>query len=141
MVKAAERWAKKQIERARVAGPEYEEGVKAPERDPIKAAIAANEKRVANLQRSITDRTWEKTMGKLTMADWQEPTLAKGVARFPAGVEAAEKKITNFVTKFRPLLDGIQSRVRAMPQATDAQREARVLENLRSLKKAKGAWR
>jgi len=140
MVKAAERWVKKQIERARVATEDYKEGVQNPERDPIKAALDANEKRIKKLQESIAKKTWESKMSKLTLADWQEPTLKKGVDRFGPGVEAAEEKIRKFVSSWRPKLEAIQNAVRAMPDVTDADREKRMLENLRRLKAAKGTW-
>jgi len=141
MVKAVARWVEKQIGRATIAGPEYEAGIKAPQRNPIEAALAANAKRIARLKDSIEKKTWETTMGKLTLKDWQDPALAKGVERFPRGVELAKPKIERFVTKWQPILSGIQDEVRAMPEETDAQREARMLKNLRALKKAKGTWR
>jgi len=141
MVKAAARWAKKQIERATIAGPEYEEGIKAPERNPIEAALAANDKRIANLKQSIEEKTWEKVMRTITIEDWRRGALEKGVPRFPDGIEKAKPKIEAFVSKWQPILAGIQESIRAMPEATDAQREARLLANLRALKKAKGTWR
>jgi len=140
LVKKLERWVRKQIERAAVAGPEYEEGVKDPERNPIEAALAANEKRIAKLRESIEKKTWEAKMAKLTIEDWRKPTLEKGVRRFPEGIRVAEPKIRDFVSKWRPILEGIQAAVRAMPDVTDADREARMLENLRRLKEAKGTW-
>jgi len=141
LVKAPERWVAKQIARVEVSEPEYRAGVSAPDRDPIKAALAANDKRIARLRESIEKKTWEEVMGKLTLADWQRPTLEKGAARFVPGVRFAEPKIRDFVTKWQPILSSIQEAIRAMPEVTDADREKRMIENLRRLKAAKGTWR
>ena len=141
MVKAIDRIVPKQIERAQAAAPDYKAGVMAPARDPIAAARAANAKRIANLQKSLTNKTWENTMAKLTMADWQGPASTKGADRFGPGVAAAEAKIRAFWSKWHPILSGVQTAVRAMPETTDSQREARMLANLRGLKAKKGTWR
>ncbi|MHA2064613.1 MAG: hypothetical protein ACXABY_09560 [Candidatus Thorarchaeota archaeon] len=134
-------WTDKLISRASVATEDYKAGIADPDRDPILAALEANKKRIANLQKSIADKTWEKTMGKLSQADWQKGAEDKGVDRYGPGVEKSRAKIADFVNKFRPQLEGIQRSVRSMPQETDSQREARMLANLRALKKAKGSWR
>jgi len=141
MVKKAERWNKKQIDRAAVAEDEYKAGIADPDRNPIDAALAAAEKRTARVKESLEKKTWEAAMKKLTIEDWRKPALAKGPARFIEGVKFAEPKIRDFVAKWRPILEEIQAAVRAMPEVTDADREKRMIENLRRLKKAKGTWK
>jgi mevalonate kinase len=138
MVVPADRWVKKQVERARVATDEYKLGVANPDRDPIKAALDANAKRIAKLQDSIAKKTWETKMSKLTIEDWRTPASTKGADRFASGVESARPKIEKFVTSWQPKLAAIQAAVRALPEVTDADREKRMIENLRRLKAAKG---
>lgn len=141
MVKDPTRWADKQLARVKVSGDDYRKGVESPAKNPITEALRKNEKRIANLQKSIREKTWEKTMAKLTLEDWKKPTLELGAERFIRGVEANEQKIRDFVNKFQPMLVSHVATIEAMPDTTDSDREARVLANLRGLKKLKGKWR
>lgn len=141
MVKKSEDWLDKQLARVRVSTEDYKKGIMAPERDPIAAALAANDKRKEGIRRSLEDETWEKTMRTLTKEDWSKPALTLGAARFVPGVEAKKDKINKFITAWRPILEGVQADVRAMPEVTDADREGRMLENLRAMKTKKGTWR
>jgi len=140
MVKPIERIVPKLIESARVADKDYRWGVEHPERNPIEAALAANDKRIARIKESLDKKTWEKKMEKLTIEDWRKPALEKGVGRFPEGIEVARPKIDKFWRGWHPILSGIQSAVRALPEITDADREKRMIENLRRLKAAKATW-
>jgi len=140
MVKAATAWVDKQLARVRVAGDDYKKGVEAPERNPIEAALAANDKRINKLKESIEKKTWENRMKKVTIEDWKKKASTIGADRFIPGVEANVDKISSFVNAFQPKLSSLQASVRAMPEATDVQRESRMLANLRGLKKLKGAW-
>jgi len=141
MVKKAEDWLDKQLARVRVSTEDYKKGIMAPERDPIAAALAANDKRKEGIRRSLEDEPWEKTMKTLTKEDWAKPALTLGAARFVPGVEAKKDKINKFISSWRPILEGVQSDIRAMPEVTDADREGRMLENVRKMKAKKGAWR
>jgi len=138
MVKAAERWVSKQIARAAVATEDFKAGVEAPDRDPIKAALDASAKRAAKVRESLEKKTWEAAMRKVSVDEWKKATLEKGADRFARGIEFAEPKIRKFVAAFQPKLQEIQNAVRALPDVTDADREKRMLENLRRLKALKG---
>jgi hypothetical protein len=139
-VKNIDRWVAKQIERASAATEDFREGVRNCDVDPPRLALAANDKRIQKLKESITKKTWENSMSKVTKQDWLEPTLAKA-DRFSDGVSKAEPKIRRFVQGFRPHLEQIQKAVQTMPDITEQQREQRMLENLRRLRQAKGKWR
>jgi hypothetical protein len=57
------------------------------------------------------------------------------------GVTKREKKVDKFVRAWQPVLSDHVSTIDALPDVTDADRENRMLENLRGLKTKKGAWR
>jgi len=140
MVKNAKDWADKQLARVRVSGDDYKKGVLNPDRPCIASAKAANAKRIANTKKALEEKRWEKAMEKVSEDDWQRKASSIGADRFIPGVEANVDKINKFITGFQPKLQTLQNSVRAMPEETDAQREARVLANLRGLKKLKGSW-
>jgi len=141
MVKSAERWKKRWHEKATAAVEDFREGVLAPERNPIEEALKKYEKWKSNLLAAIKEDRWKKTMAKIPMEEWQTFASTIGADRYSGGIEAKKEKQANFVDKWRPHLEAIQKDVRALPDVTDLEREKRMLENLRRLKKAKGIWR
>lgn len=141
MVRDAGSIAGKQVRRAVAATDDFSAGVSAPEKNPIAAAIAKNDKRIAKLQESIKNRTWETAMGKITQDDWQRKTAGLGARRYAEGVQENADKVNKFWTGWQPKLQAAQTAVNAMPDATDANREAKMVENVRKLKAAKGTWR
>jgi len=140
MVKSPEKWVEKQLARVRVAGEDYRSGVEAVTVNPAERALAANAKRVAKLQDSIAKKTWEKKMAKVTLDDWKRKASTVGADRFISGVEANVDKIEAFVRSFQPKLESLSSSVKAMPETTEAERDARVLAMIRGLRKLKGTW-
>ena len=135
-----DRIVRKQIERTEGAIEDFKDGVRDCKVDPIAEALKKNDKRKAKLMESFTKKTWENTMSKLNKSDWQNPTLAKA-DNLATGIRASEGKIRNFHTKFEPIRRNIQDAVRAMPDTTESQRDARVIENLKRMRAAKGIWR
>lgn len=139
-VKSPERWLDKQLARVRVAGDDFRAGVEAVTVNPAEKALAANAKRVAKLQESIAKKTWETRMAKVSLDDWKRKAAGIGADRFIPGVEANIDKIEAFIRAFQPKLESLTSSVKAMPDTTDAERDARVLAMVRGLRKLKGTW-
>lgn len=112
-------------------------GVQNPDRNPIQAALAANQKRLNRLEEAKAKQTWEKKMAKLTISDWQEPALTVGADRYVTGIRRSAGKRSAFWQQQVPKLETLKSSIRAMPDATEADREKRMLENLRKMKGTK----
>jgi len=126
-VKSADRWAKQQITNATAAGDDWLDGVKNPSRNPIEAALAANDKRIDRLQESIKNKKWEKNLGKATQADIIEVATKLGTGAYTNGVSARETKITKRVGELQPLVQSVSDTIQNMPDKTDADREKRLI--------------
>jgi len=137
MVKPVDRWVKKQIERVSVAGDDYKAGVEAVTEAPTVKAAEKKDKYLAGVQAKVD--FWEKRLRRVSLDEWKRATIEKA-DRFSDGVAKAEEKIRAFVSAWQPILAEIQRAVRAMPDKTDADREKRMIENVRRLKRAKGTW-
>ncbi len=137
MVKSIERWVKKQIERVSVAGDEFKAGIESVTEAPTLKAVEKKDKWLNNIKKSAD--FWEKRLRAVSLDEWKKRTLDKA-DRFSDGVAKAEDKIRKFVSNWQPILKSIQEAVRSLPDTTDADREKRMIENLRRLKKAKGTW-
>jgi len=141
LVKPAERWKKRWAEKAMAAAADYREGVLAPERNPIEEAIKKTAKYYAALEAAKAAKRWETNLGKVTLTEWQEKASTIGADRYPGGIDANRDKQAKFVDKFRPLLEGAQSAVLAMPDVTPADRDRRAIEMIHRLRELKGKWR
>lgn len=133
--------AKKMVENASRSTDSYKQGVLNPKRGPATAALAASEKRAEAVRKAETDRTWEKAMATVPDSYVSQRAAEVGAPRYASGVTAAKPKIENFWRKFHPILEGIEAEVQGMPDVSDSDREARMIANLRAMKKAKGTWR
>jgi hypothetical protein len=141
-LKSPDEWIAKQIGNLKAVGQaNYIKGISSPRRDPIQAGIAAEQKYANNLRKAIDEQRRAKALSATNMQTWYKYAVEIGAPRLVEGVVKREEKVRNFVTKWHPLLAAHVEKIRSMPDATDADREARMLENLRGLKSLKGAWR
>lgn len=126
-VKSPDRWAKQMIENASKAGDDWLDGVKNPSRNPIEAAIAAEDKWKDRLEAAIKSGKWKKNLGKVTHAELVEVAEAVGASGYQNGVAARENKIKKRVAELHPLVQAVSDTIQGMPNKTDADREKRLL--------------
>jgi len=125
-VKDATRWASQQIDNAKKAADDWLSGVKNPSRNPIEAALAANDKRIDRLTESIKNKKWEKNLSKATLADITTVCDKLGSGVYSSGVDARTAKIQKRVGELQPLAQDVSNTIQAMPDKTDADREKRL---------------
>lgn len=132
-------WKEKQIGNLKAVGAKnYEMRVKSPRRDPIEAGKAAEEKYAEAMRKVIDEKRRLRGLEKTNSDEWLNYTLNIGKERLVDGVVKREAKVAEFVRAWQPLLVDHLSKIDAMPDVTDADREARMIENLRGLKALKG---
>jgi len=125
-VKDPTRWAAQQIKNAKDAADDWLDGVKNPSRNPIEAALAANDKRIDRLNESIKNKKWEKNLGKVSPSDIIDVATKLGSAVYSSGVSARETKINKRVAELQPLVQSVSDTIQSMPDKTDADREKRL---------------
>lgn len=139
-VKDPTRWAAQQIKNAKDAADDWLDGVKNPSRNPIEAALAANDKRLDRLKASIDAKKWEKNLAKVSPTDIIDVATKLGSGVYSSGVEARTAKINKRVGEIQPLVQSVSDAIQALPDKTDADREKR-LTTARKLMIAVGAKR
>ena len=132
-------WVEKQIRTLQAVGEtNYREGITRPKRDPIKAGIEAqgayeNAMRdPAVLARRVTG------LQGTNMEEWAALAERVGAARLVAGVVERRFKVERAVGKLHGRLQQHLQRIDALPNVTDADRERRMIENLKGLRAMKG---
>jgi len=94
------------VQRAGVAGADYERGATQPRRSWAQAAAAAAGNFAAGVQAAIAGNRYGKGVTKAGDAKFQRGVAQKGVARYPAGVAAAQG---DYEQGFAPFLQALQS--------------------------------
>lgn len=126
-------WAAKQVRNAANAASDWLKNVKRPRRDPIKAAIAAGPKRAEKVRESLEQKKWEKAMAKVDEDIMMEVIDAVGAEGFRRGVESRKAKVAARAKELQPMVSALKKEIEAMPDVTDADREARLLAARRGM--------
>jgi len=109
--------------------------------NPMKLAASKDRKAIAKLRQVFESGTWRSIMESIPIDLYKEIVSKVSATAYDTAVTAKAPKYDMFASKWAPLLASHIAKIRSMPDETDSQREARMLENLRGLKKLKGAWR
>ena len=116
----------------------YLTGIASPKADPIARGIATEGKFADAMRKAIDTEARKKGLQKTDMADWYKYAHDLGADKLVDGVTKREDKVSEFVSTFQPLLSSHLAKIDALAEVTDADRENRMLENLRGLKALKG---
>jgi len=132
-------WAKRQIDTLKSVGEaNYAIGIAHPHKDPIAAGIAAEGKYANAMKKVVDEKRRAEGLSDVSMAEWYGYANAIGKGRLVEGVDKRSAKVSKFVTAYQPLLVDHVSKLDAMAEATDKEREDKMLANLRGLKALKG---
>jgi len=134
-IKSADKWATEQIDGAKNNAEKWKTNIATPSRDPIKSAIDAEDKWKNNLTKAMNSGKWERNLGKKTLADITATVNALGSTVFSQGVAARETKIRSKVGELQPKIQAVSNAIQALPNATEGDRDNRVLQNVKLMRK------
>lgn len=138
-VPSPEEWVSKQIRTLEAVGEQnYRAGITRPRKNPIQAGIEAQGKYEAKMRDPAVLARRKTALEKTNMDEWAAMAERIGAGRLVAGVTERRYKVERFVAAYVPKLATHLREIDALPAITDADRERRMLENLRGLKKLKG---
>lgn len=109
-----EKWARN----LKSAVPDIQSGVGRVTEAPGKKAAAKADKMLANLTKSVQDGTWASRVGSITLEEWKDAMLNKGIGRIAAGVDGASAKVEDFFDQLFAYQAGIQAKLKTMPDLT-----------------------
>ncbi|MCD6434719.1 MAG: hypothetical protein J7L14_03830 [Candidatus Diapherotrites archaeon] len=131
-------WVKRMLSSLSAVGEaNYKDGITHPRKPIIESSVAAEGRYKAVMRKVIEEERRKKGLQGLT--DNDVATYAVLFApRLVEGVKTREPKVRDRIQKWHPILSEIVQKIDQMPNTTDAEREQRMLANLRALKAAKG---
>ena len=131
-------WVDKQIAGVESVGAaNYSAGVTRPKRDPIKAGIDAQPAYEAAMRNPAVLARRVRGLQKTSIDIWAVQCETIGAARLVEGVTSRRPKIERAVGELHRRMLTHLSRIDAMPNVTPADRERRMVENLKGLRAMK----
>lgn len=132
-VKSAKDWSEKQIKNAKAAGTNWKKAVLSPRKNPVEAAIAANEKRKQKLAKAEEEERWLKSMKKVNVDEMYKTIELAGAEVYTKGIAIREGKITGAIDELQPMVEALAKKLDGMPQDTPEQREAKMIAAKRGM--------
>lgn len=130
-----DRTVKKWISRARVARPDYEEGIKAPKEPWEARATAAKETYKAAVTSPDVPELFVRGIKRAGTARWQDMALKKGADRYTPGVELSQDYYKSQMSEILGTIERITLPTRA-PRG-----DVRNLDRVKKIFEELHAWR
>ncbi len=116
--KSASDIAAKWTKNTKAAGDEMRKGIQSVTEAPgLKAAAAVENMRVG-INKALDDGTWQDNVSSVSLEEWKDKMLRKGVPRVSAGVDAAGPKVVQFHQQLGDHQERINSTLEGMPNIT-----------------------
>lgn len=119
------------------AGESVRAGVQSVTVAPTAAAAAKIPEYLIGVQRAVDSGKLEAGLRRVSLEDWKNATINKGLPRLAAGVAQAEPKVREFMADFLPHVSRGVEIVKAMPKGTLADGIARATAMIEHLAKYK----
>jgi len=86
--------------------------------NPMDKAIKKIPKMRANLIKAIDEGKVERGMKRVSLDDWKNAMIDRGIPRVAAGVDAAAGKIEDFYDELLPHIDKVKTEVDRLPDVS-----------------------
>lgn len=110
----AAKWAT----RLQSSGEAMKAGVNAVTQSPTEAAANAKDRWIAGVQKAATEGTFESGLRAVSLSDWKQSYIDKGIPAVANAARVAQPKMEKFLRDFLPFADGVSQTVAAMPKGT-----------------------
>ena len=114
----AEEFQEKHARRLKASIPDIEKGIQRVTVSPTEKAAAKVEKMRVNILKSIDDGTWQRRLRAVTLDEWKQKAISKGVPHIAAGIDAAAEKVKDFASQLLPYIDKVKADVDKLPDLT-----------------------
>ncbi len=133
-----EQYAEKQARNLKNSLPDIRMGIERVSTAPGVAAAAAQTRMKDNLNRSIDDGRWAAKVRGVTLEEWKNAALNKGVDRIAAGIDQAHDKQVQMAGRLLAAVDSSAAKANAMPKGTIQDSIARMTTFVEDMHKFKG---
>lgn len=111
-------FTEKHSRRLKGAIADMQRGVEGVTASPTLAAAAKKDKMRAEINRSIDSGKWEAGLKRVSLQEWKDKMISKGLGRVAAGIDAAAGKVKDFATQLLPFQDTLAATIKKMPDVS-----------------------
>jgi len=94
------------------------QGVQSLTENPCEKAAAAQAKWVAGVQEAANTGRWAASLRTITLEQWKNAMINKGVVRIPQGTTAAEAVVKDFAGQLIAYMNRVLPEIEKMPKIT-----------------------
>jgi len=123
-----EEFAEKHARNLKASTADIRRGVERVDQAPTEKAIAQKEKMLRKLTESVTNGKWEAGLRRVSLQDWKNRMLNKGVNRIAQGIDDAHEKQVAFARDLFEHENRLLQRIDGMPDLTIEDSVARASE-------------
>jgi hypothetical protein len=120
------------------AGAKATAGAQRVQTAPGAAAAQQAQKFINGVTAAVTSGKWQRKVSAVTLADWQNAYITKGVPRIASGAQASQAKFASALTNLFPFMQNLHGQISNMPSDTPAARDARMLAWAQGMRQYKG---
>lgn len=133
-----EEYAAKQARNLKNSLPDIRAGIARVTTAPGVAAVRQQDKMRTKTLEAIDSGLWAKKTSGVSLQEWQDKSINKGVDRISSGIDAAHDKQVAMAGRLLPIVDAAAQKARAMPKTTLQDSIARMTSFVTDMSKAKG---
>lgn len=103
---------------------------------PGQQAAAAADRMLAGVTNAVTSGKWAAAVSAVSLQQWQQAMISKGIPRIPTGVNAAKNNKVSQITTLLQNVDAAVSSVQSLPKGGLAQGIARATQFMTAMHNA-----
>jgi hypothetical protein len=92
------------------------DGVMAVQTAPTQMAAARADAFVQGVQQSVASGKWQAGLNRVSLSDWQQQMINKGINRIATGAQGAQPKFAAFMGQLLPYIDNGKRTLAATPR-------------------------
>lgn len=97
---------------------------------PTELAAKQVDRYASGCAEAASSGRFERGCRKVSLSDWQEAYIKKGIPNMATGVKMGESKMATFMTAYLPFIQAKSAEIRRMPKGTRSDAMARIAANL-----------
>ncbi|MDR5730672.1 MAG: hypothetical protein RB191_24950 [Terriglobia bacterium] len=132
----AQQWLQKWGTNLNAAGSYVKDGVNRVQTAPGASAAAAADRMLAGVTASVQNGTWAKRVGAVSLQQWQQAMINKGLPRIAQGVSTAQSTKQGQITALLSAVDTATAAANALPKGGLEQGIARATAYMRAMSAA-----
>lgn len=118
MTMTATEFQEKHARRLKGAVQDIKAGIEKVTESPTAKAAAKEQKMVQNLQAAVASGKWRSGLNRVSLQQWKDAAINKGLNRIAAGVDGSKDKVIAFASDLLSYESGLQATVNKMADLT-----------------------